>query len=116
MADVFAPSNVSSVTFSVSGVKAVSGGKISGITSAEASVICGGAGLKVGTRNGSEWQGFRIEQTNPSTGVASFLCPPGITSITMSATPFTVTGGRITAVPVADATILANQGFQLALP
>jgi hypothetical protein len=111
MADIFVPSNVSSITFTTSGVKAVSGGKITGITALEASGILGSDNM--GKNQGSEWQGFRLENANLATGNCSFLAPPVITSITMSATPFAVVGGRITAVPAADATILATQGFDL---
>jgi hypothetical protein len=111
MADVSVPSNVSSVTFVISGVKAVSAGRITGVDAREASVILGSD--MQGKNSGSEWQGFRLENANLSTGVCSFLAPPCINSITMSATPFAVSGGRITAVPAADATILATQGFGL---
>ena len=111
MATIRCPSNVSSITFTTSGVKAVAGGQISGITPQEAGSLLGAG--HVGLMKGGEWFGFRIENANIANGVCSFLAPPFVTSITMSATPYAVSGGRITGVPAADATILDNQGFDL---
>jgi len=115
MADVQAPSNVSSVTFVTSGVKAVSAGRINGITTAEAQSLIGGGNTFKGDQIG-EWYGFRLENANLSTGNTSFLAPATLTSITMSATPYAVSGGRITNVPAADATLLFTQGFNLVNP
>lgn len=123
MADVTVPSNVVQMTFVTSGVKVASSGRITGITAAEAQALIACGGMFKGDQ-GNEWQGFRLENANLSTGNATILSPqlPGtnaqvITTLRMNGTggnvDYPVTGTRLTAVDARDTTLLVTQGFNL---
>jgi hypothetical protein len=123
MATVSCPNNVVQMTFVISGVKVVSGGQISGITPAEAQALIAGGSMWKGDQ-GNEWQGFRLENANLSSGNATILSPTlpvtnaqVITTLRMNGTggnvDYPVTGVRLTAVDARDATPLVTQGFDL---
>lgn len=94
MPDLLVPSNVTSITFATSGVKAVSSRKVTGIAAAEYNEC-----LKY------ERQPM-VKSTNAGTGATDILMRDGvITSITINGTAYTVTAGAIANVPAADAGI-----------
>ena len=97
MASIRVPPNVSSITFTTSGVKTPTNGIISGLTPAEVTTLIA-----------DQLTDFPFVSSNQATGVAVLGLPPGlITSITINATPYTpnASTGYVSGVPAADATI-----------
>jgi hypothetical protein len=92
MADMFVPSNVSSITFAGSGVKAVASRVVTGITADEATQCTQAHRQPI------------VQKTSATT--ADILMRDGqITSITINAVAYPVTGGLISAVPADQAAI-----------
>ena len=105
------PANCSSITFTVSGVKAPVARIISGLTANEETLL-GGPGNP---------QNQVVLVTTGALGVTTIKFPVGIiTSITINAVPYAVNAvtGFITGVPAADATAFLgatrNQPFECA--
>jgi len=99
VADVRMPLNVSSVTFSTSGVKAPDGtGLVTGITAAEATGLC--------------LECLRPSLVHANSGPGEIRIPSVITGITIGGTPYTPTAGVISAVPAIHVNqfLRANQG------
>jgi len=93
------PVGVSSVTFTTAGVKAVSGGAVSGIGEVEGTqVVASYNRPKVG------------HTTNLTTGTVKLHLPPQITSITINGNVYAVTAGVADNVAAVDATAVVNQG------
>jgi hypothetical protein len=101
MADIAVPNNVSSVTFSTSGVKAAASGIVTGITANEATAVC--------NLNAEPY----LQKTNQATGATDIFFPDNVlTSITIAGTAYPITAGLITNVPAAAATafLIGAQG------
>jgi len=106
MAQVRCSPNISSITLTTSGVSAVSSGVLT-CTALEATALCQ-ASLRP--------EGNLVSTAN-SGGATVLALPPVVTSITINSIVYPVSGGVITGVPAADATIYLgvdfNSPFQL---
>jgi hypothetical protein len=109
MATIKVPSNVSSITFTSSGVKAASSGLITGITAVEATVATSPYSANAGYKG--------IQYTD---GQAAYIYLPSvISSITINGNVYAVTSGVIGPVPAADVAVFigslrnVNALFQL---
>ena len=110
MASIKVPSNVSSVTFATSGVKAPDGsGIITGITAAEATAL---------SKQGSNYSAPQLVSV-ATNGNITFAMPVVVTSITVNAIVYSVNGavhpnGKLlsAAIPAPAGTIF-DQGFIL---
>jgi hypothetical protein len=98
--DVLVPNGVSSVTLAVSGVKAVSNGKITGVDDVEGTQLCA-----------SYNRPKMSDTTNMATGTVNIQLPPPITAITINGSGYVVSGGQFLSLPAANATPLFNQGW-----
>jgi len=115
MASIKVPSNVSSMTFSTSGVKAPVAGIISGITPLEANAFSQYAPGSIGSSLGPA----RLVSTDAGGNILLAL-PSVITSITINAIAYGVTGavmpfGKCLAsvVPAPAATTVLDESFSL---
>ena len=86
MADIRVPSNVSSITFTTSGVKAPTGGIVTGLTAAEATNV---------VQNYAHGPGSNPIVSTAANGDTILAMPPGITSITIGGQVRAVSGGVI---------------------
>lgn len=99
MAIVRVPSNVSSITLATSGVLVPSSGLIT-CTALEATNLVQSFSKGAG--------GKGVVNANLSTGAEDLAMPSVITSITINGNVYAVSGGKIAAVPAADATIFTQ--------
>ncbi len=95
MASIRVPPNVSSVTFSTSGVLTPTNNIISGMTPAELTDVTSPYSWGPGTPD--------VITSNVSTGAVDMRVPASITSITINGVVKAVTAGVISAVAAADA-------------
>jgi len=114
MATIRVPSNVSSVTFTTSGVKAPANNLISGLTALE------GQAMSVGGAPGSNKIGAAKLVSSAANGDLVISVPSSITSITINAIVYAV-GGAVTPtgkcltnpVPAPAGTIVLYENFGL---
>lgn len=116
MASIKVPSNVSSMTFSTSGVKAPVGGIISGLTPAEATAFS-----QQGNNGGNRYGPAKLVST-AANGNCVLSLPVVITAITINAIAYNVNGaatpwGKVlsAAVPAPAATTVLNENFSLVI-
>ena len=115
MASIRVPSNVTSMTFSVSGVKAPAGGIITGLTAAEATAFAIN-----GATTHNVYMGAANLVNTLADGSLKITLPTVITAITIGGTSYTVTGtvrpfGRElnTTVPAAAGSTVLYENFGL---
>lgn len=116
MATIKCPSNVSSITFAISGEKIPdAAGLITGITAGEATGMVRGGAIKGGSNLGSA---MLISTAMNGDVIISF--PTVVTGITISGMEYTVSGsitpwGKVlnAAVPAAAASLVLQQNFIL---
>lgn len=114
MASIKVPSNVSSMTFSTSGVKAPVAGIISGLTAAEATAFS-----QQRPNGGNRLGPAKLIRTAAS-GDITLSLPTLITALTINSIVYNVTGAVTpwgkelsAAVPAPAATIVLNENFSL---
>ena len=114
MASIKVPSNVSSMTFSTSGVKAPVNGIVSGLTAVEATAFS-----SQGTNSGNRLGPAKLIKT-AANGDCTLSLPTVITAITINAVAYNVNGTATpwgkelsAAVPAPAATTVLNENFSL---